>query len=128
MKNSSYEIELGFPLQVQFRDIAHTDAVENAVWIHAEKLERLYNRIVSCHVVISAPHRRRQQGRIFHVQVRLALPGESIFVNCEPEKDESHEEVYVAIHDAFAAVQRKLADFVRRRAQFEADGVRRAVL
>jgi ribosomal subunit interface protein len=91
-----------------------SDFVYNDIWDHAEKLERFFDRIISCQAVVSAPHRRRHQGKIYHVQVRLYVPGEDTFVNTEPEKNAAHEDVYVAIRDAFDAVRRKLEDHVRQ--------------
>jgi len=103
-----------FPTQIQFRDIDESDFVWNAVLSHAEKLERFYDRIIFCHVTISAPHRHHHRGIIYHVQIRLSLPGGNIFVTTEPEKDHAHEDVYIAIRDAFGAAQRRLEDFIRK--------------
>jgi ribosome-associated translation inhibitor RaiA len=115
------EIELDFPLQIQFRDIDRSDAVESSIWTYAEKLGRVSNRIVSCHVVISAPHRRQHNGRIYHVQIRLHVPGEQIVISSEPELNGAHEDVHIAVRDAFAAAQRQLGELVRQRGQHESD-------
>lgn len=103
-----------FPFKIQFRDIERSDKIYNAVWDHVDKLERFYDRIVSCEVVISAPHQHRQHGLIYHVQIRLYVPGEDIFINNEPELNGAHKDVFVAIRDAFDAAQRKLEDLIRR--------------
>lgn len=105
---------MNFPLQIQFRDIEKSDFIYNDIWRHAEKLERFFSRITSCHVVVSSPHRHKHSGKFYHVQIRLYVPGEDIFINHEPEKDEAHTDVYVAIRDAFHAATRKLEDHVHR--------------
>ena len=104
------------PVQISFRDIPHSDFVESAIWDRVSLLDRAFpgKKISSCQVVISAPHRHRHHGKVFHVQVRLSVPQKKIVVTREPEKDPSHENVYVAIRDAFAAIERQLEDYVRR--------------
>jgi ribosome-associated translation inhibitor RaiA len=91
-----------------------SDFVWNDVWDHAEKLERFYDRIMSCQVTVWAPHHHQHQGKIYHVKVRIHFPGGEINVTTEPEQNAAHEDVYVAIRDAFDAVRRRLEDFVRR--------------
>jgi cold shock CspA family protein/ribosome-associated translation inhibitor RaiA len=107
-----------FPFKLQFRDIARDERIYNAVWDHVDKLERIYQRIVSCEVTVAAPHRHKKGGVIYHIQIRLYVPGEDIFVTTEPERDGAHKDVYVAIRDAFDSAQRKLEDLVRRERSF----------
>lgn len=103
-----------YPLQTQFRGMEPSDFISNDIWDHAEKLERFYDRIMSCHVIVSAPHHHKHQGKVYHVQVRIHFPGGDINVTTEPEQNAAHEDVYVAIRDVFDAVRRRLEDFVRR--------------
>ena len=42
------------------------------------------------------------------------MPGDEIVVNRERRFDHAHEDVYVAMRDAFDAVRRRLEDYVRR--------------
>jgi ribosomal subunit interface protein len=92
-----------------------SDAVETRIRELAGKLERFYDRITSCHVVVQAPHRSQQKGRLFEVHIQMRVPGEEIVVNRERPYDHGHEDVYVAVRDAFAAMERRLEDFARRR-------------
>lgn len=105
---------MNFPIEIQFRGMPPSDFVYNDVWDHAEKLDQFFNRIVSCHVVVASPHRSKHQGRIYRVQVRLSVPGADVFVSTEPDLRAEHADVYVAVRDAFNAVQRRLEDHVRR--------------
>lgn len=105
---------MNLALQIQFRGMEPSDFVWNDVWDHAEKLERFYDRIMSCQVTVWAPHHHQHQGKIYHVKVRIHFPGGEINVTTEPEQNAAHEDVYVAIRDAFDAVRRRLEDFVRR--------------
>jgi len=103
------------PLQVVFRDMGTSDAIEAAVRKRAEKLERFYEYIMSCRVVVEMHHRHHHQGNLYHVRVDLKVPGEEIVASREPAGHHAHEDVYVAIRDAFDAVLRRLEDYVRRR-------------
>ena len=50
---------------------------------------------------------------LYHVRVDLALPGHQIVAGREPALHRAHEDVYVAIRDAFDAVRRRLEDHMR---------------
>jgi hypothetical protein len=88
-------------------------------------------------VIVEAPHRHHLKGKAFEVRIDLSVPGEEIVINHAPKrlrltktavvenekglteshrpsKHGAHEDVYVAIRDAFNAAGRKLQDYVRR--------------
>jgi len=65
-------------------------------------------------VIVEAPHRRHQQGKLYHVSIDLAVPQGELLVNREPTQKHSHEDVYVAIRDAFNAARRQLEKFSAR--------------
>jgi ribosome-associated translation inhibitor RaiA len=77
-------------------------------------LERLCDRITSCRVVIDAPHQHHHRGKTYHVSIELSVPGAEIVVNRDPGRDHAHEDVYVAIRDAFDAASRQLKSAVGR--------------
>ena len=96
------------PFQITFRDFPTSDAVWLAVQGRVEKLETFFDQIVKCDVVVSAPHRHRHADRIYHVQIHLKIGGKDIFINRDPERDEAHADIYVAVRDAFDAAERLL--------------------
>jgi ribosomal subunit interface protein len=102
------------PLQISFRDMEPSAAVEDKIRERAAKLDRYYERILGCRVVVEAPHRRHRQGKLYHVRVDLTVPQGELVVSREPVDHHAHEDVYVAIRDAFDAAQRRLADYARR--------------
>lgn len=81
----------------------------------AKKLERFAADIVSCRVTVEAPHKHHRHGRLFRVSVDVQLPGSEIVVSREPTEHHAHEDVYVAIRDAFRAARRQVQDAVRKR-------------
>jgi ribosomal subunit interface protein len=103
------------PLQVTFRNMDPSPMVEVAVREKAEKLDRFIDRIMGCHVTVEAPHRRHHKGKLYHVRIDITVPGGEIIVNKEKPKNHAHEDVYVAVRDAFNAAKRQLEDYARKR-------------
>lgn len=118
------------PVQVTFRNTDPSAAVEQRVHEEAEALNRYFDRITSCRVMVEAPHRHHQHGQTFHVTIELGVPGSKIIVNHEPslhsslvhsetgemekrlEAQPDHKDVFVSIRDAFTAARRQLEDYV----------------
>ena len=106
---------MDIPLEVSFRNMDRSEAVESRVRERAAKLEKFFDRINSCRVVIEAPHRHRRKGKLYHVRIELGVPRSvELIVNRNPKNDHAHEDVYVAIRDAFDAAQRQLQDYKQR--------------
>ena len=102
------------PLQITFRDIPRSDAVETKIREKAAKLDEFYDQIMACQVVIEAPHGHQHQGYLYHVRIDLTVPNGEIVINRDPKEHHAHEDAYVAIRDAFDAARRKLQDFARK--------------
>jgi ribosomal subunit interface protein len=102
------------PLQITFRHLPPSAAIEGVIRERASWLERFFERITSCRVVVEAPHHRRQQGNLFVVRIELTVPGGELVVNRSPSEHQAHQDVYVAVHDAFDEARRILEDHARR--------------
>jgi len=105
------------PLQISFRNMEPSEAMEQAVRDRAEKLDQFFDRIMSCRVMVEALHRHHRQGNTYHVRIDITVPGEELAVSRDPGKDHAHEDAYVAIRDAFDAARRQLEDYARRARQ-----------
>ena len=104
------------PLQITFRDMEPSDAVEAAIREKAAKLDHFYEHNMSCRVMVEAPHGHHHQGRLYQVRIDMTVPdGELLVTHEHHHKDHSHEDVYVAIRDAFNAMKRQLEDYARKR-------------
>jgi len=111
---NSEKIFTELPLRVAFRNMSPSKAVEADIRDKAAKLESFYDRVVSCKVVVEAPHRHHHKGKLYHVRIDIAVPGGELVINREPSQHAAHSDVYVAVRDAFDASRRKLQDFARR--------------
>jgi ribosomal subunit interface protein len=103
------------PLEVTFRNLARSEAIEAAVIKHAERLDRYHPRIMSCRVAVEARHRHHHRGNLYHVRVDVTAPNAEFVASREPGAHRAHEDVYVAVRDAFDAMRRQLEDHARRR-------------
>jgi len=103
------------PLQITFKEMEPSDAIEKWVEEHAAKLEKFYTPIIHCHVVIEAPHRHSHHGRLYGVRIDITVPGGEVVVSQQGPKDHAHEDVYVALRDAFHAARRQLQDVARKK-------------
>ncbi|MCH6545207.1 MAG: HPF/RaiA family ribosome-associated protein [Deltaproteobacteria bacterium] len=102
------------PLQITFRNMPPTEAIEAHIREKAAKLDQFYDRVMSCRVVMEVPHRRHHKGKLYHVRVDIKVPGWEVVINREPTKHSAHEDVYVSVQQAFDAARRQLQDYARR--------------
>lgn len=102
------------PLQITFRNMAHSDALEARIRERAAEMEKFFDRILACRVAVELQQRRQRQGRLYHLRIDLTVPGKEIVVSRSAPADHSHEDAYVAVRDAFNAARRRLADYARR--------------
>lgn len=105
---------LGDRLQITYRNMESSPALGERIRKEAGRLSRYFDRITSCHVIIEAPHRHKTKGRIYKVRIDLRLPRKGTAVGNASPQDHSHEDVYVAVRDAFAATAKQIAPRARR--------------
>ncbi len=109
---------MAFPIQVTFRGMDPSAALEQRIREKAERLERFDERILGVDVVVQAPHRHHLKGGVYEVRIDLSVPGAEIVVTREPGKDHAHEDPFVAARDAFAAAQRRLRHHAEQQRSF----------
>jgi ribosome-associated translation inhibitor RaiA len=102
------------PLQITFRGMLSSPALEDRIHINARKLERFHGGITRCHVFVEASNREHRPGSQFDVHINLTVPGAEIVASRQTSDEGGAENVYVALRDAFAAVTRQLEDQVRK--------------
>jgi len=119
--------------QITFHGLPHSAGLEAEILERIAWLEKFYQGIVSCRVVVEVPHRHRRDGRHVEVSIELTVPdGDEIVIRHEPslhgslkdtgaaehlketEIDSVHRYARVAVNDAFDTARRRLQDFARR--------------
>ena len=104
---------MGLPLQITFRHLDHSPALESRIRSLVARLEKFEARITHCHVIITAPPRHHRHGASYDLHIDIALPNYVIAVRHARSGAAAHEDPFVALRDAFRAVRRKLEDYRR---------------
>jgi cold shock CspA family protein/ribosome-associated translation inhibitor RaiA len=120
--------------------MAPSEVIESHIREAAQKLDSFYDDIMRCRVVVETPHQHHHKGKQYHVRIDLTVPGGEFVIKRAPRhitdspiryrkvpegvelaesrelsKYAAHDDIHLAIRDAFDAARRKLQDYARRR-------------
>jgi ribosomal subunit interface protein len=102
------------PVQITFRGVDVSPALDEYIRKRAEKLATFSDRITHCRVAVEGPPHHRRHGGNYRVRVDLTVPGAELVVARSPDDEVRHQDAYAAIDDAFDHAGRVLQDHVRR--------------
>ena len=102
-------------LQTTYRDFPPPLLAEKRIRNRLDKLERMFPRNISCHVVAEESHQSHHKGRHYNVHVNVAVPGGEIVASHDQHDKQDHEDFYVAMRDAFDALERQLQSYTERK-------------
>lgn len=102
------------PLQIIFRYMDASNAVEARIRERCHKLEQFAEHITSCRITIEAPSGYHHQNGLYEVTIQLTLTDGELMVSRCQEQHYAHKDIYVAIRDAFDSARHQLEDYVRR--------------
>lgn len=100
--------------QIAFHGMDAAPAVTGVIHAKIAKLEQVFDRITSLRVVVEKRTARGHKGHLYRVAVDAEVPGGMIVVNRKPGDLGAHEDLHVAIRDAFDAARRQLDGYVRK--------------
>ena len=101
------------PVRIAFRNMEPPIGSDDDIRQRVARLEEFFDRIIACSVVIEARHRHHRQGRLYHIRIEIFVPEREIVVQRDPPEHHAHEDLHVAIRDAFDAARRQLQDHAR---------------
>jgi ribosome-associated translation inhibitor RaiA len=96
-------------VQIAFHGVDRSNAVVNLIQDSAAKLAKFADGITSCKVTVERPAGSHRHGNSYSVRVDVHVAGAPIVAEHE------HEDLRVALHEAFSAARRRLQDHVRIR-------------
>jgi ribosome-associated translation inhibitor RaiA len=101
-------------VQISFAGVPKSEALEALILRETEKLERFFERIVSCRVRVHQAYKRQAQP--FGVHIEIGVPGDTLVVDDEPDArtEQAHRDPERAIRDAFRTAGRRLEEYARR--------------
>jgi ribosome-associated translation inhibitor RaiA len=112
------------PLQIEFQNTQPIEPVEFRIRRELAKLEKFYNRLVSCRVEVELPKHERR-GSVSKVRIDFGFPAEDaatppevrgVAVKQDTEHlqvNAQHKDPVMAVHAAFNTARRRLEDFAR---------------
>ncbi len=91
--------------QITLRNLRRSNALSARIRELADRLGERYPGILNCRVAVAQDTARTPAQRVFHVTVRVRLKGRELVAS-----HEHHDDVYVALRDAFEAMRRQLIE------------------
>jgi len=97
------------PLEIAFKNVEKSEAIENLIREKVSKLERLHDNIISCRIAVERPQKKQQSGNPYRVRIMLRIPpGRELVVTRDPMDNELHDPLDIVVRDAFEAAWRQL--------------------
>jgi ribosomal subunit interface protein len=100
------------PLQITFHNMEPSEAIEARVRDKVTKLDTFYRQIISCRVVVEAPHRQPHKSSLALV-VEIKVRGKDLVVKRERRHHASRDDAYLVINEVFDAAHRQLEEHTR---------------
>ena len=101
-------------LQTTYRGFSPPLLAKDRIGQRMKKLEKLYPRITSCRVVAEEAHRHHHKGKLYSVRIDVTVPGGEIVASRQHQDMHSHEDFFVAMRDAFDALEVQLQSYAER--------------
>jgi len=102
-------------LQLRWRNVTPSEAVEAHVREEVGRLERFHGRITGCEVTLESPSRHHRNGaQKFRVRIELTVPGGRLVVARDRARNQAQADLYLAVRQAFREAKRQLQDHVRK--------------
>ena len=96
-------------VDVVYRDLDTSAALNEVITRKLEKLSRFNDQIIHSRVVLDTPHNRKHKGKQYRASIELDLKGHPVAVT---QDDES---IHVAVREAFLSAERKLKQLTQKR-------------
>ncbi len=106
---------MGQGLRVTFRHVEEPEDVQSFIYREANKLRKKFGEPLAFEVVVDRPHRSRQNGNRHDVRIRAKAPGRKTFFARGREPNNYVQNVFVALEDAFNALEQKLRHSINPR-------------
>lgn len=100
---------MDLPLEIQFKGVDRTAALDRLIERQAARLERFHPHITSCRVAVSKPHRNNVDASRFRVRLRCMVPpGRELMAVVAPAEGAPLQPLPAMLRDAFGILERKL--------------------
>ncbi len=103
------------PVNITYRGIEKSDAIENMVLEKAARLDKFCDHINRCDVAIEQPNHNHNKGNAFRVRIDVTVaPRHELVADESQTDDDSFQPLTKAVHDAFKTMERQLRHLVEK--------------
>ncbi len=103
------------PVNITYRGVEKTDAIDQAVLEKAARLEKFCDHITRCDIAIEQPNHAHQKGNPFRVRIDVTVPpGHELVADERGVDNGSYAPLEKVIHDAFKTMERQLRHLVEK--------------
>jgi len=103
------------PLEVDYRNVDKTEALESLIRDKVAKLEQVCNQLDSCRISVEKVHEQPRSGSPYRVRIDATVPpGHEIAVAKNPGEGSRDAPLETVIRDAFQAARRRLNELNER--------------
>ena len=97
------------PIEITYRNVSKTDAIEKLIYEKADKLNDFHDNIVSCRISVDQHQESKSSGNRYHVRIDLRVPpGKELVVRQKSTEAGSNESLRTVITEAFKTMNRQL--------------------
>lgn len=103
------------PLEISFRGVERTHAMERLISEQAKKLEQVCDRITSIRVTVEKPQEHQRAGNPYRVRVVVRIPpGHELVAGRDPMERDLHDPLDKIIRESFNAMRRQAKEVNQR--------------
>jgi len=97
-------------INITFRHLDHSGAVEDRAWKLASRLNQFNGRILQCRMTVERSGSPSDGAAPYLVKIDLTVPGAHIHADSRQIDGAGHKDIYLALRDAFINAKRQLQD------------------
>jgi hypothetical protein len=104
-------------IALTFRHLDRSGSLEHRARKLGSRLERFSERITRCHITLEGADTRCDARTPYLVKIDLVVPGAQIHADSLHVDGAGHEDIYLALRDAFNNAKRQLQELQRDRSR-----------
>lgn len=103
------------PIDISYRNVEKTPAIDDLIRSKAEKLEEVCDHIMGCHIAVEQTHTHPEKGSPYRVRIDLTVPpNHEVVAEKSPDTGIQYDSLQVVIRDAFEAARRQLKELTEK--------------
>lgn len=100
--------------EIAVRNVELTEPLRQHIRAGIEELERVFDRLTSCRIMVEQRDQRHRTGNLYHVRIGLTMAGSEIVVSRSPAEHRPNEDLRQALGEAFDRAKRALVELARK--------------